>query len=84
MPQTMPQTVAFNLDKYLRDLKQEVEAALDASIAVTYPEKIYESPTNIFVARFLGSPAINFVEGIIRKKNGEVCLRRDKLTIPLS
>ena len=40
MPST---TVAFNLDKYLRDLKQEVEAALDASIAVTYPEKIYES-----------------------------------------
>jgi geranylgeranyl diphosphate synthase, type II len=36
-------TVAFNLDKYLRELKQEVEAALDASIAVTYPEKIYES-----------------------------------------
>ena len=40
---TMPQTVAFNLDKYLRDRKQEVETALDASIAVTYPEKIYES-----------------------------------------
>lgn len=39
----MPQNVAFNLDKYLRDLKQEVETALDASIAVTYPEKIYES-----------------------------------------
>ncbi|MFM7888734.1 MAG: polyprenyl synthetase family protein, partial [Pseudanabaena sp.] len=37
------QTVAFNLDKYLRDLKQEIEAALDASITVTYPEKIYES-----------------------------------------
>lgn len=36
-------TVAFNLDKYLRDLKQEVETALDAAIAVTYPEKIYES-----------------------------------------
>ncbi|PZU97435.1 MAG: farnesyl-diphosphate synthase [Pseudanabaena sp.] len=39
----MPQTVAFNLDTYLRDRKQEVEAALDASIAITYPEKIYES-----------------------------------------
>ena len=39
----MPQTVAFNLDKYLGDRKQEVEAALDASIAVIYPEKIYES-----------------------------------------
>ncbi|WP_055074040.1 geranylgeranyl diphosphate synthase CrtE [Pseudanabaena sp. 'Roaring Creek'] len=47
MPQTLSetssQTVSFNLDKYLRDLKQEVEAALDASISVTYPEKIYES-----------------------------------------
>ncbi|ELS31868.1 MULTISPECIES: geranylgeranyl diphosphate synthase CrtE [Pseudanabaena] len=47
MPQTLSETssptVAFNLDKYLRDLKQEVEAALDASISVTYPEKIYES-----------------------------------------
>ncbi len=47
----MPQTVAsnldfnldFNLDKYLRDRKLRVEAALDASIAVTYPQKIYES-----------------------------------------
>ncbi|NMF60030.1 geranylgeranyl diphosphate synthase CrtE [Pseudanabaena yagii] len=37
------QTVAFNLDKYLRDRKQEVESALDTSISVTYPEKIYES-----------------------------------------
>lgn len=39
----MPQTVAFNLDTYLRDRKQEVEAALDNSILVVYPEKIYES-----------------------------------------
>jgi geranylgeranyl diphosphate synthase type II len=42
-PQKLPETGAFNLDKYLGDLKQEIEAALDASIAVTYPEKIYES-----------------------------------------
>lgn len=42
-PQTLPKIGAFNLDEYLRDRKQEVEAALDASIAVTYPEKIYES-----------------------------------------
>ncbi|NUN66602.1 polyprenyl synthetase family protein [Pseudanabaena biceps] len=39
----MPQTVAFNLDTYLRDRKQEVEIALDNSILVVYPEKIYES-----------------------------------------
>jgi geranylgeranyl diphosphate synthase type II len=35
--------VTFDLDKYLKELKQEVETALDASIAVTYPQKIYES-----------------------------------------
>ena len=43
MPSTTAFNVAFNLDKYLRDRKQEVESALDASIAITYPEKIYES-----------------------------------------
>ena len=43
MPSTTAFNIAFNLDKYLRDRKQEVESALDASIAITYPEKIYES-----------------------------------------
>ncbi len=33
----------FNLSTYLGDRKAEVEAALDASIQVIYPEKIYES-----------------------------------------
>jgi geranylgeranyl diphosphate synthase type II len=43
MPQTSASNITFDLDKYLRDLKDEVETALDASIIVTYPEKIYES-----------------------------------------
>jgi len=33
----------FNLDSYLRERQKEVEAALDQSISVVYPEKIYES-----------------------------------------
>jgi hypothetical protein len=33
----------FNLGSYLKERKQEVETALDQSIAVVYPEKIYES-----------------------------------------
>lgn len=33
----------FNLGSYLKERQQEVEAALDRSIAVVYPEKIYES-----------------------------------------
>jgi multiple sugar transport system ATP-binding protein len=31
------------------------------------PEEIYVSPINMFVAGFIGSPAINFVEGVIEK-----------------
>jgi geranylgeranyl diphosphate synthase type II len=38
-----PQSVAFDLQAYLTQQKQEVEAALDAAIAVVYPEKIYEA-----------------------------------------
>jgi geranylgeranyl diphosphate synthase type II len=37
------QTTAFNLSAYLADRKAQVEAALDRSIKVTYPEKIYEA-----------------------------------------
>lgn len=33
----------FNLGSYLKERQQEVEIALDQSIAVIYPEKIYES-----------------------------------------
>jgi geranylgeranyl diphosphate synthase, type II len=33
----------FNLGNYLKERQQEVETALDQSIAVIYPEKIYES-----------------------------------------
>ena len=51
MPQTLPQTASqplpqtdsFDLNKYLSELKLQVETALDESIAITYPEKIYES-----------------------------------------
>ncbi len=31
------------------------------------PEEIYAAPINMFVAGFIGSPAINFVEGVIEK-----------------
>lgn len=33
----------FSLDNYLKQQQREVEAALDRSITVVYPEKIYES-----------------------------------------
>jgi multiple sugar transport system ATP-binding protein len=36
------------------------------------PKEIYRRPVNRFVAGFVGSPAMNFIDGKIRKTNGSV------------
>ena len=40
---TQIETSCFDLVSYLKEKKQLVEAALDASIPITCPEKIYEA-----------------------------------------
>ncbi len=37
------------------------------------PEEIYEQPRNIFVASFLGSPPINYLEGTLDGRPGASC-----------
>jgi multiple sugar transport system ATP-binding protein len=34
------------------------------------PDEIYDFPENVFVADFIGSPAMNMVEGVISRANG--------------
>jgi multiple sugar transport system ATP-binding protein len=47
------------------------------------PLDLYDRPDNLFVAGFIGSPAMNFVSGTIRR-NGHLVFVSDKgLTIPL-
>ena len=48
------------------------------------PDDIYEHPANTFVASFLGSPAINLLDGEICTVGGVPCARRGSLAIPLS
>ena len=36
------------------------------------PLKIYNNPANVFVAGFIGSPAINMVQGSVQTKGGEL------------
>jgi multiple sugar transport system ATP-binding protein len=40
---------------------------------VDEPQKVYDNPINLFVAKFLGSPAINIIEGVI--KEGKLMLQ---------
>ena len=38
------------------------------------PQEVYARPANAFVGGFIGSPAMNFVEGTVRRSNGDVSL----------
>ena len=37
------------------------------------PQSLYENPCNMFVAGFIGSPQMNFVDVTIQEKNGKIC-----------
>jgi multiple sugar transport system ATP-binding protein len=48
------------------------------------PEEIYDKPSNVFVAGFVGSPAMNFVSGEVMTSDGQTLLRGDTWELPLS
>ncbi|HEY3876399.1 MAG TPA: sn-glycerol-3-phosphate ABC transporter ATP-binding protein UgpC [Candidatus Kapabacteria bacterium] len=49
------------------------------------PSEIYDKPASVFVARFLGSPAMNIVPGgIVTEKNTSFFVSENELRIPLS
>jgi multiple sugar transport system ATP-binding protein len=39
------------------------------------PQEVYARPVNVFVGGFIGSPAMNFVEGTLRRANGGISVR---------
>lgn len=47
------------------------------------PDEVYFQPANIFVAGFIGSPAMNFVDGEIAQQDGTLYFRRGKIRYPL-
>jgi multiple sugar transport system ATP-binding protein len=51
---------------------------------VDAPLNLYEKPTNMFVAGFIGSPAMNFVEAKLAQQNGSVVVDADafKVEVP--
>ena len=46
------------------------------------PDDIYERPRSLFVAGFLGSPAINLLDGEISTEAGVPCFRRGDWVVP--
>ncbi len=47
------------------------------------PLELFDNPKNIFVAGFLGSPAINLLDGKIVREGGSLVVRLDEATLPI-
>jgi multiple sugar transport system ATP-binding protein len=65
---THDQTEAMSLATEVAVMEGGVVAQLGA------PQEVYDYPVNTFVAGFIGSPAMNFVDGRIRKDGGTICI----------
>ncbi|MBV9168493.1 MAG: ABC transporter ATP-binding protein [Chloroflexi bacterium] len=48
------------------------------------PDEIYERPANVFVAGFIGSPAMNFLRGHVMSDNGSTAISGSGWQLPLS
>jgi multiple sugar transport system ATP-binding protein len=51
---------------------------------VAPPQELYERPVNLFVGGFIGSPAMNLVEGAIQRANGRLAVHIGSHTLALS
>ena len=47
------------------------------------PDEIYDFPENVFVADFIGSPAMNMVDGVISKANGAATMISERAGLTL-
>jgi multiple sugar transport system ATP-binding protein len=47
------------------------------------PERIYNQPTNVFVAGFIGEPPMNFIPCALERKGNTLVCRHDLFTLPL-
>lgn len=51
---------------------------------VDTPMNVYHNPKNKFVAEFIGSPAMNMLEGTLLEQSGKACVQLNEHTIELS
>jgi multiple sugar transport system ATP-binding protein len=47
------------------------------------PQELYERPVNKFVAGFIGSPAMNFMNLTVERNNGTLMLKDQNVTLPV-
>jgi multiple sugar transport system ATP-binding protein len=47
------------------------------------PQKLYDEPTNLFVAGFIGTPAMNFFNATLAEQDGKVHINTGDFSIPV-
>lgn len=47
------------------------------------PQVLYDSPSNMFVAGFIGSPAMNFFQGTLRRGDGGITVDTGEFAVPV-
>jgi multiple sugar transport system ATP-binding protein len=60
-------------------------AVIDAGRLQQYgtPDEVYQRPANVTVARFVGSPSMNFVAGVVKKIDGSWSFVGKGVAVPL-
>jgi multiple sugar transport system ATP-binding protein len=47
------------------------------------PDEVYNRPANVFVASFIGTPSMNFIDGILARSGDKVLVRGGGMTVNL-
>ncbi len=74
---THDQTEAMTLGTRIVVLKDGIVQQIDS------PQKLYNQPNNLFVAGFIGSPQMNFVDAKCKIQGNDVTLNFDRFSIAL-
>ena len=75
---THDQTEAMTMADRIVVLKDGVVQQVD------HPQDMYDHPENVFVAGFIGSPAMNFIRAKLEKENGGYVAKFGKTRLPVS
>ena len=75
---THDQTEAMTMGDRIVVMSESIVQQIDT------PQKLYDSPCNMFVAGFIGSPQMNFMDAVLREDSNGLCLEifGDSLRIP--
>ena len=75
---THDQTEAMTLGTRIVVMKDGVVQQVDT------PQHLYDDPGNLFVAGFMGSPQMNFVDGVVKVNGSKACVTVAGIDIPLT